>query len=110
MTAPGTPHHVNRPAVTWLAALTASQAARPDHAEQPHPPEAPEAIPLAGPETEVVDRHVLTLDHPVYGQLNGQNYLGYCDECPAAGPGLLCYGSCPEPRSDGHVRHRAGRT
>jgi len=68
--------------------------ARPDHTEERHTPEMAE-MQLAGGETEIVERHVLTLDDPIYGQLNGRNYLGYCDDCPAAGRGDYCVGPCP---------------
>lgn len=65
---------------------------RDDHPEQPHVPEM-EAAELPGQETEVLERHVLVLDDPKYGVLNGLNYLGYCDTCPLVGQ--LCYGPCP---------------
>jgi len=67
-----------------------------DHVEQPHTHGEAAEVHLAISETEIRERHVLTLDHPIYGQLNGWNYLGGCDECPAdlAG-GELCYGPCP---------------
>jgi hypothetical protein len=78
-----------------ITALTAS-GTLPDHAEQPHPPEMAETQLASPPEAEIIERHVLTLDHPLYGQLNGHNYLGYCDTCPLASREALCYGSCPD--------------
>ena len=67
-----------------------------DHDDQPHGPEL-EWDGIAGPDTEIDERHVLVLDHPRYGVLNGRNYIGYCEECPVAdmGTGLTCGGPCP---------------
>lgn len=65
------------------------------HDDQPHQPELAEAQPLPGPVTEIRERHPLILDHPIYGQLDGNNYLAYCDACPLAAPGLVCLDLCP---------------
>lgn len=65
---------------------------REDHPEQPHGPEV-DAAELPSQETEVLERHVLVLDDPKYGVLNGQNYLGYCETCPLIGQ--ICHGPCP---------------
>jgi len=67
-----------------------------DHDDQPHTTEL-EFADVSSTETEVDDRHVLVLDHPKYGLLNGKNYLGYCDSCPIAtmGTGTQCAGPCP---------------
>jgi hypothetical protein len=76
--------------------ITRTVAARPsgvDRPEQPHPPEI-EANELPGTETENPERHVIVLDHPKYGLLNGLNYIGYCEGCPAERRGDLCYGPC----------------
>lgn len=45
-------------------------------------------------DAEIVEEHVLVLDHPVYGQLNGRNYIGYCDTCPLAAQRALCSSPC----------------
>jgi len=75
---------VSRPLIT----------ARPrDHHEQPHTPEI-EQVQLASPDREILERHVLTADHPRYGVLNGLNYLGYCETCPIASTGAQCHGPC----------------
>jgi hypothetical protein len=85
-----------RPQPTSAVAImpTAKVAAVSDHPEQPHTPELAE-VELAAQETETIERHVLVADHPVYGQLNGLNYLGYCDTCPAAAWQASCSGPCP---------------
>ncbi len=85
---PGPAQQVPRPAAVVIRAPEA------DHAEQPHTPELAETQ-LTGPETEIVEEHVLVLDHPRYGLLNGLNYLGYCGTCPLAASRDLCYGPCP---------------
>lgn len=58
--------------------ITSAVAVGPVHAdgpEQPHTPEI-EATELPGTETEILERHVLVLDHPRHGQLSVSNYLG----------------------------------
>jgi hypothetical protein len=70
-----------------------------DQPEQPHTLELEATHFRGGPETEVTEEHVLVLDHPRYGLLNGRNHLGYCDNCPIGlgGNGGLCHGPCPCP-------------
>ena len=58
--------NLHRPGVTALAG---------DHAEQPHIPELA-GTQLASQETGIIERHVLTLDHPRYGALAWSSYLG----------------------------------
>jgi hypothetical protein len=92
-------------AATGLTALSVGIAAagpvligrHKEHDELPHTPEAEGTLPRRGPETEVGDRHVLVLDDPRYGVLNGRNYIGYCQDCPVAGSGtgMQCGGPCP---------------
>jgi hypothetical protein len=82
------------PASSTIAA-SQSQPARPrreDRPEQPHAPEL-EVTELPGQEVENLERHVLVLDDPRYGVLNGQNYLGYCESCLLVGQ--VCHGPCP---------------
>jgi|SRR5580658_608956 hypothetical protein len=77
--------------------ITRPAEAGPSRADRPEQPDTPEieAAELPGTETEILERHVLVIGHPKYGQLNGLNYLGYCDGCPAEQWGDLCYGPCP---------------
>lgn len=77
---------ITRPVVGWPS--------HGDRPEQPHTPEI-EATELPGTESEILERHVLVVGHPRYGQLNGLNYLAYCEGCPAELRGDLCYGPCP---------------
>jgi hypothetical protein len=79
----------SRPAITARAKEHAAE-----HPEQPHTPELA-GTELASPEMMIFERHVLVLDHPKYGLLNGRNYVGYCDTCPSALPGVPCTGPCP---------------
>ena len=86
--APGTAAPTASPPTPPVAVV-----ARPDdHNDQPHTPEVSEPEPLASPEAEIIEEHVLVADHPIYGQLNGHNYLGYCDTCPLATQRALCPG------------------
>ncbi len=77
------------------ATAAAIGARPPDHADQPHTPELDADAPPAGPETVIAERPVLTLDDPRRGVLDGNNIIGYCDNCPHAPAGVLCYGPCP---------------
>lgn len=92
----GSPAGATQASPTRAAVTSQAQPAvrprRDDHLEQPHVLEM-EAAELPGQETEVLERHVLVLDDPKYGVLNGLNYLGYCDTCPLIGQ--ICYGPCP---------------
>lgn len=89
--APGQTEPASRP-VTVV--MTVPRAEHAEHAEQPHTPELAETR-LTGPETEILEEHVLVANDPVYGQLNGRNYLAYCATCPLAAGRGLCYGPCP---------------
>lgn len=74
------------PAVAASAHQLVITAVAADQAEHPHTPELAEPQYDAGPETAILERHVLVLDHPKYGQLNGLNYLAGCETCPLALP------------------------
>jgi len=69
-----------------------------DHDEQPHTPEQ-EPTEIPAEETEIVEQHVLVVDDPRYGVLNGRNYIGFCDDCPVSKMGgAQCggiAGGCP---------------
>jgi hypothetical protein len=47
-----------------------------DHSEPPHPPEAEGTPPPAAQDTEFPGGGLLTLDHPVFGQMDARNVLG----------------------------------
>jgi hypothetical protein len=96
MGAASPPHHDAHVAAAAQISGTPAHAEPLAHDDQPHPPEAAEAQPIPGAETAVEERHVLVVDDPRYGVLNGRNYIGYCATCPAALQGALCYGPCPD--------------
>jgi hypothetical protein len=95
VTAAGSPaHHGVHLSGVVITRPVAAGPSHEDRPEQPHTPEI-EATELPGTKTEILERHVIVVGHPKYGQLNGLNYLGYCDGCPAEQRGDLCYGPCP---------------
>jgi hypothetical protein len=65
----GPQHHHVRPVAVVISAPS------PDHAEQPHPPEAEGTQPVHGIAAEARPDSYLTLDDPVRGRLGAPNVL-----------------------------------